>query len=116
MHIWSIDLNNYLYQEENLYNILTDDERQRANAFTHKENKSFFVVTRGIVRKILSLYTNIMPHCIKFTYNDCGKPYFSNQKDTSKLYFNIAHSENFALCIIAWDREVGYGLESPHSN
>ncbi|WP_341754716.1 hypothetical protein [Candidatus Tisiphia endosymbiont of Dioctria rufipes] len=57
IHIWSIDLNNYIYQEENLYNILTDDEHQRANTFTHKENKSFFVVTRGIVGK----NTNVSP-------------------------------------------------------
>lgn len=111
IHIWSIDLNNYICQSENLYNILIDDECERANALTHKEDKSFFVVTKGIVRKILSLYTNIMPHCIKFAYNDCGKPYVSNQKDASNLYFNISHSENFALCIIAWDREVGIDIE-----
>jgi 4'-phosphopantetheinyl transferase len=88
-----------------LWQLLSEDERSRANNFKREHLKQRFVAARGNLREILGKYLTCEPSEIFFTYGDRGKPYVDG------VYFNVAHSQDLAIYAICSDREVGIDLE-----
>jgi 4'-phosphopantetheinyl transferase len=87
--------------------ILSTDERERANRFHRDSDRSAFIAARGILRTLLGGYLQCNPNNIQFSYSDRGKPFLSN----NSLQFNVSHSHGLALYAIADDRLVGIDVE-----
>jgi len=67
------------------------------------------------MRKILAHYLNCASHDIEFHYNSYGKPYLSaTLAEKNALYFNLAHSGEFALFALCQGAELGVDIE--HKN
>jgi 4'-phosphopantetheinyl transferase len=114
IHVWSIDLISCSDNSNSLYNLLSFDERKRANAYRFEKDRINFITVRGILRKIISSYLFVEPNEINFLYTQYGKPYLENQDKLNALFFNMSHSGDFALCIFAINREVGIDIEKVH--
>ena len=93
---------------DRLWQILSKDERSRADRFKREYLKRNFVAARGNLREILALRLGCEPRAIQFGYSDRGKPYIQN---FNGLHFNLSHSQDLAIYVICQDHEVGIDLE-----
>lgn len=93
---------------DRLWQILSEDERSRADRFKREYLKRNFIAARGNLREILALSLGCEPRTIQFGYSDRGKPYIQN---FNGIHFNLSHSQDLAIYVICQDREVGIDLE-----
>jgi 4'-phosphopantetheinyl transferase len=107
--IWRIDLNRDPASVDSLFELLSADERARADRFVFAKDRLHFIVGRGSLRKILGGYLGIPPEDISFSVRHYGKPYLSS--DCHGLRFNLSHSRGTAIIAISRDREVGVDIE-----
>lgn len=108
LQIWYADLTSSQHNIENLHDILDQTEKNRVANFSNKILKRNYIVTRGILRIILSKYLQIPPTEIQLTYNKYGKPKCAY---TRELNFNLSHSGNFVIYTFTLDYKVGVDLE-----
>jgi 4'-phosphopantetheinyl transferase len=87
--------------------LLSEDERARARRFRFPLHRERFVAARSALRRILAAYLDLDPAGLRFQYSPHGKP----RLEQEWLRFNLAHSEDLALCAVAHGREVGVDIE-----
>ena len=112
IHVWEIALDDPLGNPDNpLYEILSEDEKERAARLRFSEYRSRFITARGYLRRILGRYLETRPEEIVFAYNEHGKPGIPAERNRQKINFNLSHSGDIALCAVTTDREVGVDIE-----
>ena len=90
---------------------LSGGERSRAANFFHKEDRSRYVFSKGLLRQILATYLAVRPKDVIFCTNEFGKPFLDSQFDSSGIYFNVSHSQDLVVIAVAFDRDVGVDVE-----
>jgi 4'-phosphopantetheinyl transferase len=112
VHIWKASL---LWNcTQPLYALLAPDEQTKAERFHFDRDRSSYIVGRGLLRLILSVYLSVDPKDLTFEYNRYGKPRLASDltlDDRKELQFNVSHSHTLALYAIAWNTSVGVDLE-----
>jgi 4'-phosphopantetheinyl transferase len=112
-HVWWANLNYPAAELANFFNVLAEDEKQRAERFHFLKDKNHFIIARGLLRKILSQYLAISPQDLQFQYTSYGKP---TLKDYPDLQFNVSHSHGVALYAITREQAVGVDIEFTQRN
>jgi 4'-phosphopantetheinyl transferase len=110
-HVWQIDLTDRDRHASAQRAYLSDDELKRAARFRFPSLSNRFIVARASIREILSRYLDLVPQSIRFVYDTFGKPEIAHEQNPRRLRFNVSHSENFALCAIAWQSDIGVDVE-----
>lgn len=115
VHVWRAVIDVSEAAREELEEVLSTDERERATRYPFTRDRRRFVAARGILRHILARYASLDPADLVFVYNDCGKPALPsgcNRDDRAEgIRFNLSHSEGLALYAVSLEREVGIDLE-----
>jgi 4'-phosphopantetheinyl transferase len=109
VHVWSVDLNQNPFWLNESSDLLSSDEKQRAEKFRFERDRKRFIVARGALRKILGAYLKISAREINFSYNQYGKPFLT--ENDRQLKFNLAHTEGRALVAVSQRREIGVDIE-----
>jgi 4'-phosphopantetheinyl transferase len=107
VHVWTINLGPPAIEMEQLYALLSDDERVRAGRFSFAEHANRYTVARANLRRTLSRYTDVAPSLLQFQYTANGKPFLAN----APIRFNLSHSADLAVVAVTRDREVGIDVE-----
>jgi 4'-phosphopantetheinyl transferase len=110
VHVWSAWLNQSEKVISELDKILSPDERERASRFLREKSRLEFIVSRGLLRKILAQYTNLETSDLIFIYSENGKPSLAPQLRRS-LFFNVSHSAGLVLFAFSAQCEVGIDVE-----
>jgi 4'-phosphopantetheinyl transferase len=111
VHIWRAALALPLAEVEALKGLLSEDELRRAERFHFPHDRSRFVIARGTLREILSLYVGLPPELLRFGQNAYGKPELVGEPGVTRVRFNLSHSGGLALYAVAAGREVGVDIE-----
>jgi 4'-phosphopantetheinyl transferase len=111
VHVWCASLDQEALQLQNLKCTLTTDELSRAERFYFQRDREHFIVARGLLRAILSLYLETAPDQVRFSYGPRGKPALAITSGKDRLCFNLSHAGGLALYAVAKGREVGIDLE-----
>lgn len=111
IHVWHAFLEVPYERLEYLHRILSDDEVNRAAQYYFERDRRRFIIRRGLLRCILSLYLDQSPRALAFQYNNHGKPALANMSGEPSLCFNVSHSGELALYAITRKREVGVDIE-----
>jgi 4'-phosphopantetheinyl transferase len=92
---------------------LSTDEQGRAARYYFLRDQQRFIVARGSLRAILSMYLPLEANRVRFRYSPHGKPELDTAVGSArdKLQFNMTHSEELALCAISCARRVGIDVE-----
>ena len=94
------------------HNLLNEEECSQQQRFYFEKHRHQHLVTRTLVRTVLSLYVNeISPHEWQFKKNKYGKPSISNSSLTVPLHFNISHADELVVMAVTLDQEVGIDVE-----
>jgi 4'-phosphopantetheinyl transferase len=91
--------------------ILSDDEQQRADKFLLDAIRSTFVRSRCALRIVLARCLDQKAASLEFNYTEQGKPQLASPMDDD-FHFNLSHSEDTALIVVANGRRVGIDISS----
>jgi 4'-phosphopantetheinyl transferase len=111
VHVWRASLDQPAWRLERLAQMLSADERAKAERFYFERDRKRFIVSQGLLRTILSRYLTIEPNQLQFCYGRRGKPALAQMFGGGTLRFNMSHSHGLALYAIARDRKIGVDLE-----
>lgn len=94
-------------------NLLDAQERRRELHFYFVHDQRRYVMTRALVRTVLSHYADIKPEQWTFTSNRYGQLKISNaDAEARSLSFNISHTNGLILLGVAKDRALGVDAEN----
>jgi 4'-phosphopantetheinyl transferase len=111
VHIWNFDLDRIKPLQNRVKEILSGDELVRANKFHFDIDRDRYICSRGLLRILLGIYTDIPSNQIIFTFNDYGKPYLLSDQNNNDLHFNLSHSKNFMSVGFAKNGLIGIDVE-----
>jgi len=110
LHVWRADLT---AADDGLRELLSTDERTRAQRFVSAEDRERWVRARGILRALLGRYLDCDASALRFTIGSHGKPALLEESaqtadSNASLCFNVSHSGDLALYAFA---EVPVGVD-----
>ncbi len=111
IHIWKINLLQPAAVTGALYELLSEDEKDRANRFHFPKDRDKYIVGRAAMRIILSRYIAENPGALVFYYGLQGKPFLSDELNKPQIRFNLSHSHQLALLGVALQQEIGVDIE-----
>jgi 4'-phosphopantetheinyl transferase len=111
IHIATIDSSPTIYYEDLYQEILSKDEKTRADKFYFEHHRKNFIIFRATLRQTVSKHLNISAEKIKFKYAKFGKPEIITAQNKQNIQFNISHSENIALIAICKNKHIGIDIE-----
>ena len=89
---------------------LAEDELIRADRFIKPRHQLRFVAARYGLRHVLAAYLNCWPASVRFDYSQRGKPILGSNHQ-SDIRFNLSHSADMAVVVVALGRDVGVDVE-----
>jgi len=93
------------------WEVLSCDERERAERFRFALDRLRFLVARGVLRMLLGRYLGMPASEVRLRYGMFGKPALADWHG-SDLHFNLAHSGEVAVYGFTRLRKVGLDVES----
>lgn len=110
--VYTLPLKSEAARLDYLWEILSSDERERAQRFHLAELRRRFITCRGTLREILSRYLDMDPKHVRFVYSEHGKPSVCE----SDLQFNVSHSGEWAMLAVTTGSKIGIDIEriDPH--
>src|SRR5215471_6973527 len=108
VHLWQRHLDASPAEVTASCQLLSEEEKARAQRFLVDRPRNAFVLTRGTLRRLLARYLGRKPETIRFGYEVQGKPYLDGERHLS---FNVSHTDGLALIGIARGRRIGVDVE-----
>ncbi len=91
--------------------LLSPDERQQEHRLRLDRVKHEFLVTRALVRTVLSDYLEMPPAAIVFNRSSRGKPAVTCPGKTASVEFNLSHTRGLVVCAVTTGCEIGVDAE-----
>jgi 4'-phosphopantetheinyl transferase len=106
IHIWLIDINNYL--QPNFAAYLDDQEIERAQRFKFIKDRNCFIGSHAALRMLLGKYCSCDPCAITYEYTANNKPILTGN---NLIKFNLSHSHSQAIIAVTKNHPVGIDIE-----
>ncbi len=93
------------------HELLTPEEAKQQQRFHFEKHRHQYLVTRAVIRSLLSRYESLPPADWRFEKNKYGRPHLSAIHRVKPLRFNLSHTEGLIACAVVLGREVGVDVE-----
>jgi 4'-phosphopantetheinyl transferase len=110
-HVWRLALDQPVSESVQQIELLSDDERNRADRLRFERHRHRFILARAGLRKILGLYLERPARELNFLYGDHGKPRLALPFSTTGLEFNLSHAQDIALIAVTREARIGIDIE-----
>lgn len=107
VHLWETPLSIWELELSLISDVLSADEREHATAFLNERARRQFVISRGMLRQLLSRYLDRPTAEIEFVAEGDGKPVIAGER---VIEFNLSHSGEIVVYAVA-SRPVGVDIE-----
>jgi len=94
--------------------LLTAGEIARAERFVFEKHRSQQIITRALLRTVLSGYAGIDPGAWCFTTNPYGRPQIAAPNALPEISFNLAHTDGLVVCGCTRSARLGVDAEHMH--
>ncbi|WP_193316973.1 4'-phosphopantetheinyl transferase family protein [Janthinobacterium sp. FT14W] len=91
--------------------LLNDSERAQQTRFHFADDRLRYLVTRAMVRTVLSRYAAVAPSAWEFTTNAYGRPGLAAHHGIPALRFNISHTRGLIALAVSAGRALGVDVE-----
>lgn len=99
-------------QHEAYLALLAPEEHERMARLVFERDRRRFLLTRALVRTMLSRYAGVPPAEWAFIANVHGRPEILDRpRGVPDLRFNLSHTEGLIACAMTIGREVGVDVE-----
>jgi len=109
--VWTARVSTFGERESELRDLLSDDERTRADRFHRSEDRVRYVVAHGLFRTVLGRYLGKAPRAVRFTLGAYGKPVPVADGNQLGIGCNLAHAGDVVAIAITRGRAVGIDVE-----
>lgn len=92
-----------------MYGLLSPGERVRAARFAFDRDRRTYVMSHGILRRVLAAACHLNPARLRFRQAARGKPELVDAPPG--LQFNLSHTEGFCLVGVTWGAAIGVDIE-----
>ncbi len=94
--------------------VLSREEMASAQRFRDPRDRHLSMVSRAMVRYLVSEYTGILAKAIQFKTTRHGKPCLVTSPDSfgGDIRFNLSHCKGGVLCGLCLARDIGVDLET----
>src|SRR5579863_3260049 len=89
VQLWSVHLETIQADEGRWRDILSFDERIRADRFHFSRDRQLFTASRAILRMLLAGYLAAEPRAIDFSYSKKEKPSLGAKHEETDITFNL---------------------------
>ena len=110
--VFRVDIDANLSHLTKLYNLLTAEEKERADRFLQNHDRIRTIIGRGVLRILLGRFLSLEPSQINIMRDNNKKPCFE-QAGFPKISFNISHSGKW---IILSFNNFSNGVDIEHVN
>lgn len=110
IHVLHTDLDTHNKHYALFQSWLSTEEKTRAKKLKLPYRQRF-ILTRGLLRHLLSGYSEQPPEKILFSYTELGKPLFINPSRSKSIEFNLSHSREKVVFAFTMDTPIGIDLE-----
>jgi 4'-phosphopantetheinyl transferase len=111
VHVWAACLEQPVATVHALQSLLSVQELNRADRFHSERDRRRYVVSHGILRRVLANYRQADPRALRFTIGKNGKPALADESGPTALRFNLSHTEDLALIAVTLGHEIGVDVE-----
>ena len=115
VHVWRTFLDDSHERASRFRAYLSDDEHIKADRCRAPQPQYQFVITRGILRILLSRYSGVPPTELNFASQSQGKPMLATPHSLN-IQFNVSHTRGMALIVFALEDAVGIDVEKIDRN
>jgi 4'-phosphopantetheinyl transferase len=115
VHLWRADLEALRNEESRWQQLLSFDERERADRFHFAHDRQRFSAARAMLRMILAAYLASDAKELTFSYSKKEKPSLASHGGR-RIMFNVSHSGGVALFAFTRGRDVGVDVEQIRQN
>lgn len=92
--------------------LLSKDEEARMARLVFDRDRRRFLLTRALVRTMLSRYAGVAPADWSFVANVHGRPeILERPRGVPDLRFNLSHTDGLIACAVTIGRDVGVDVE-----
>ena len=92
--------------------LLTDEERHKEARFYFARDRHLYLVTRALVRTVLSRYAAIPPQDWRFAPDAHGRPQILNEDSAAqRVAFNLSHTHGLVVLGVTDERALGVDVE-----
>lgn len=91
--------------------VISDGEKIKVDRYIFEKDQHNSLVTRALLRFLLSIYTNKVPEYFEFVENDFGKPELKPGCIDIPVRFNISHSGGVTACALVINNDIGLDVE-----
>jgi 4'-phosphopantetheinyl transferase len=91
--------------------LLSPEEGQRQRRYLFEHSRRQHLLTRVLVRSVLSRYAMVDPRSWRFEANPHGRPFIAAPAPAAPLAFNLAHTDGLVVCLVARSAEIGVDVE-----
>ncbi|MEQ1513543.1 MAG: 4'-phosphopantetheinyl transferase superfamily protein [Lysobacteraceae bacterium] len=96
-----------------LRELLSEEERRRELRYFFADDRKRYLVTRAMVRTVLSRYAPVAPEDWVFSTNGYGRPEIANPFERARgLTFNISHTRGLIALGVVGHRALGVDVEN----
>ena len=99
-------------QQTRLRLLLNDAERAQEARFYFPDDRLRYLVTRALVRTVLSRYVPVAPAAWEFTTNAWGRPQTAPHHQLPTLQFNISHTRGLIAMAVSTNGALGVDVEN----
>jgi 4'-phosphopantetheinyl transferase len=110
VHVWRAPLDDSPERASRYRSYLSVDELTRADRCRTPHPQYQFVITRGILRMLLSRYMEVRPALLKFEIQPQGKPALITAS-SFPIQFNVSHTRGMAFIALTTRHAVGIDVE-----
>lgn len=93
------------------YPLLSAAEREQHGRFQFPADRKAYLITRALVRTVLSKYAPLSPPAWRFETNRYGRPLIARDCLAIPVHFSISHTRELIVCAIGPTEEVGVDTE-----
>jgi 4'-phosphopantetheinyl transferase len=114
IHLWLVFPEEHsAAQVSRCRDFLTHDEVAKQQRFHFEKDRVRELVTRALVRTVLSRYVPLAPCEWRFSTGRYGRPYVTNPEAApANIVFNISHTEGLVVLATARSRALGVDVEN----
>jgi 4'-phosphopantetheinyl transferase len=92
--------------------LLSSAEKTRCAAFHMEKHRAEYALSHAMLRLALSEYAPVKPEEWQFLTGEKGKPEIASPALDTPLFFNLSHTDGFAVCVAGRVRQLGVDVES----
>lgn len=93
-----------------LASLLSPEEQQRQAAYRSENAQHQFLLSRGLLRRVLGKITGCVPQQLAFNRLASGKPLLT---DAPELHFSLSHSGQWIALAVSCEAPIGIDIEQP---